>query len=79
MNEIEVARKDFQAKLRKGAKRKTVETPKTKRKQPVSLEDLFDQLVKMQSLIKKGSGGAVKFVVTERDLNGKVKSFKVET
>lgn len=77
---IEVARKQFQRELvERAVTRSNVKSAEEKAQEKTILAKLNEIL----ELLKKSSvpmkpGGPVKFIVTERDLNGKIKSFKVE-
>lgn len=83
MSELDDARKDFQVKLRKNAaskrKAKVIEITKSAaKKKRISLEDLYEEVVKLRKLLKKGTGGSEEFEITERDEDGFVKKFRVD-
>jgi hypothetical protein len=80
---LDTSRRDFQATLREKASKKR-DLVKAKAKAPkkadkVSNVDLMAEIREIQALLKKrgAAKGSVEFVVTERDENGKIKSFKV--
>jgi hypothetical protein len=80
---LDTSRRDFQETLReKASKKRELVKAKVKaapKKVAVSNVDLLAEIREIQALLKKrGAGkGSVEFVVTARDENGKIKSFKV--
>ena len=81
---LDNAAKDFQEKLRRrGSERKAlalkaVKQQRGKASTPELLAEMRAQLDEIHALLKQGKSGPVKFVVTERDSNGEIKSFQVE-
>ena len=62
--------------------RQDLMTRRAKPHQKASLSEILELLKLIQMMLmneKPGSASSVNFVVTERDENGKIKSFKVES
>lgn len=93
MSGIDGARKDFAEALRRKAadkKKRKREMAKLGLKEPVKkpgeiselellieMRSQFREILDRLDAAKAGSGAPVKFEVTDRDLNGKIKAFRV--
>jgi hypothetical protein len=78
---LDSATKDFQEKLRrKAAAKKAIGPVKLKldKSKPDLLAQMCERLDEIYELLKQGKSAPTKFVVTERDSNGEIKSFQVE-
>jgi hypothetical protein len=84
MKALDTTRRDFQENLRaKASKKRELVKAKIKaapkKVDKVSNVDLMTEMREIKALLQKrgAAKGSVEFVVTERDENGKIKSFKV--
>ena len=80
--QLDSARKAFQEDLGLRASRKRIRAlrerqPPEQKAEKKSVTDLLSEILEFLKGYQPGGPGPVEFVVTERDADGKIKSFKV--